>query len=103
MHRIPAALAGCSLVAGLLTATPPVSAAPGAVGARGAGSYVRIAAKRVLATRSGVGGYKGLVSPGHTATFKVASAAAWQAAVLDVTVPTPAPAGSLSVYPSGTT
>ncbi|HEV2887108.1 MAG TPA: hypothetical protein VGX49_09385 [Jatrophihabitans sp.] len=101
MPKILAILAGCSLIAGLCT-TPQASAAPAAAGDRWAGSYTRIAAKRVLDTRSGLGGYQGLVSPGHTVTFTVSSAG-WQAAVIDVTVPAPAPAGSLSVYPGGTT
>jgi hypothetical protein len=57
----------------------------------------------VLDTRSGLGGYRGLVSPGRTVTFKAGSPSFNQAAVLDVTVPAPAPAGSLSVYPSGAT
>jgi hypothetical protein len=104
MPRILAALAGCSLAAALCT-IPQASAAPGAVVDRFAGSYTQIAAKRVLDTRSGLGGYRGLVSPGHTVTFKVSAATAipLQAAVVDVTVPTPVPAGSLSVYPTGTT
>lgn len=113
MHRILAVLTGCSLVAGLLVAplnsvgaaAPVASAAPASLAAAftaGGGTYNRIAATRVLDTRSGLGGYKGVVSPGRTVTFKVVSPGRWQAAVLDVTVPTPAPAGSLSVYPGGT-
>ncbi|MEO6503425.1 MAG: hypothetical protein ABIQ09_16130 [Jatrophihabitantaceae bacterium] len=45
-----------------------------------------------------------MLSPGRTVTFKVFKSPATvpAAAVLDVTAPTPAPAGSLSVYPSGT-
>jgi len=104
MRRILIVLASGSLIAGLCTA-PQVSAASGARLDPFAGSHTQVAAKRVLDTRSGVGGYKGLVSPGHTVTFKVSTAAAisLQAAIVDVTVPTPAPAGSLSVYPAGTT
>jgi hypothetical protein len=104
MRKVLSLLAGCLLVAGLCT-TPQVSAAPGAAADHNAGSYTRIAATRVLDTRTGLGGYRGLVSPGRTVTFKALKSPATvpQAAVLDVTVPTPAPAGSLSVYPSGTT
>ena len=88
----------------MLTAASHSSAAPGAAALdSGAGRYYRTAAKRVLDTRSGLGGYRGLVAPGRTVTFKVLrSPDGWQAAVIDVTAPTPAPAGSLSVYPSGT-
>ncbi len=105
MHRVLAVLAGCSLVTGLLAAAPHGPAASGAAPDRSAGGYVRINAKRVLDTRSGVGGYRGLVNPGRTVTFKPfgGPTADYQAVVVDVTVPTPAPLGSLSVYPSGTT
>lgn len=102
MHRILAAVVGCSLVAGLLTAASP--AAPAAAGIdRGAGSYGRVDTRRVLDTRTGLGGLRGTVSPGHTVTFAIPGGSVMQSAVLDVTVPTPAPAGSLSVYPGGTT
>jgi hypothetical protein len=112
MHRILAIMAGCSLVAGLLVAPPNSSAAAPVASAAPVsplagwgtgGAYSPVAATRVLDTRSGLGGYRGLVSPGRTVTFKVGSTSFNQAAVLDVTVPTPAPAGSLSVYPSGAT
>jgi len=100
MRKVAVLVAG-TLLAGLLTATPQAAAAPDHT----AGRYQPIAATRVLDTRTGLGGYRGLVSPRRTVTFPVSASAAgtWQAAVLVVTVPTPAPAGSLSVYPSGTT
>ncbi|HEY0166721.1 MAG TPA: hypothetical protein VGB75_06730 [Jatrophihabitans sp.] len=124
MGKISRLAMGCSLIVGLLT-SPPVSAASQTsasqtaasqtsapiasaapvsplAGSGTAGAYHQVAATRVLDTRSGLGGYRGLVSPGRTVTFKAGSTNSWQAAVLDVTVPTPAPAGSLSVYPSGT-
>jgi len=61
--------------------------------------------QRVLDTRSGVGGRLGAVAPGGTVTFPVGqpnTSGQPGSAVLDVTVPGNAPAGSLSVYPSGT-
>ena len=104
MRIVPAAgavLAG-SLIVGLLTTpTAPVAAAPGTAVDHGAGQFSQFAAKRVLDTRTGVGGHLGLVASGHTVTFQVARTGV-QAAVLDVTVPAPAPSGSLSLYPAGT-
>jgi hypothetical protein len=104
MGKIFRLLMSCLLVAGLGAAAPVASAAPVSplAGSGNGGAYYPVAATRVLDTRSGLGGYKGLVSPGRTVAFKVGSTRS-QAAVLDVTVPTPAPAGSLSVYPSGAT
>lgn len=109
MRRILAVLAGCSLVVGLLT-SPPVSAAPGtpatsqtAASDPGAGSFFPVNGNpvRVLDTRSGLGGRLGAVASKHTVTAPVSSAGT-PAAVIKVTVPGNAPAGSLSVYPSGT-
>ncbi|HEV2888335.1 MAG TPA: hypothetical protein VGX49_15595 [Jatrophihabitans sp.] len=107
MRRILAVLAGCSLVAGLLV-SPPVGAAPGAPAASqisdpGAGSYFPAGGNpvRVLDTRTGLGGRSGAVAPRNTVTAHVAPAGT-PAAVVKVTVPGNAPAGSLSVYPSGT-
>lgn len=117
MSRILAVLAGCSLVAALLT-SPPVSAAPGtpAPGTAttahssasqfpdpGAGSFFPVGGNpvRVLDTRSGLGGRLGAVAPGHTVTAPVRPAGSQTPAVIKVTVPGNAPAGSLSVYPSG--
>ncbi|MDQ1745366.1 MAG: hypothetical protein QOE23_3705 [Pseudonocardiales bacterium] len=111
MRIIPAAavVAGCCLIAGLLTA-PPVSAAPAAPAAAqtfddpDAGSFFPVDGNpvRVLDTRTGLGGRLGAVAPRHTATAHISSAGT-PAAVIKVTVPGNAPAGSLSVYPSGTT
>ncbi|MBV9822581.1 MAG: hypothetical protein JO144_10110 [Actinobacteria bacterium] len=56
---------------------------------------------RVLDTRSGLGGHRGAVAPRQTITAPI-SRAGTPAAVIKVTVPGNAPAGSLSVYPSGT-
>jgi hypothetical protein len=98
MPKILVLLVGGALVAALCTA-PPLTTDAGAAPGQSGGEYWRIAAKRVLDTRSGLGGHKGLVSPGRTVTFKAADYA--QAAVLVVTAPSPAPAGSLSVYPGG--
>lgn len=106
MRKTAVLLAGCSLIASLVTATPAHAAPSGSALATDlAGSFQPLAPKRVLDTRSGVGGFKGLLAPGHTVTVNLFDARPVpandvSAAVIDVTVPTPAPAGSLSVYPS---
>ena len=112
MHRILAILTGCSLVAGLLT-SPPVAAAPGTSSASrtaasqfpdpGAGSFFPVDGNpvRVLDTRTGLGGRLGAVAPRHTVTAPVRPPGSQGPAVIKVTVPGNAPAGSLSVYPSG--
>ncbi|HEV2888333.1 MAG TPA: hypothetical protein VGX49_15585 [Jatrophihabitans sp.] len=106
MRKTAVLLTGASLIAGLVTATPVAHAASGpALAADIAGSYQPLPPKRVLDTRSGIGGFKGLLAPGHTVTVNLFDARPVlandvSAAVIDVTVPTPAPAGSLSVYPS---
>lgn len=123
MRNIVRLLIGCSLVAGLCAAAPVVQAAPvspapvspaavspaavsSALAPNMAGSYQPIAAKRVLDTRSGLGGFKGRVFPRQAVSFNVSSARPngnpVSAVVLDVTAPMYAPGGSLSVYPSGT-
>ncbi|HEY0166720.1 MAG TPA: hypothetical protein VGB75_06725 [Jatrophihabitans sp.] len=108
MRTVVRLLIGCSLVAGLCVTAPAVSAAPVSPAAAPnlAGSFEPVAAKRVLDTRSGLGGFKGLVAPGQTVTVNLSQARPnanpVSAAVIDVTVPTPAPAGSLSVFPGGT-
>lgn len=102
MRKTAVLLAGCSLIAGLVTATPAHAAPSGSALAAGiAGSYQPLAPKRVLDTRSGIG----RLLPGHTVTINLFDARPVlandvSAAVIDVTVPTPAPGGSLSVYPS---
>jgi len=115
MRKTAVLLTGCCLVAGLV-ATPPAALATSATSATSAGSalaadiagsYQPLAPTRVLDTRTGVGGYKGLLAPGRTVTVNLfdarpVTANDVSAAVIDVTVPTPAPAGSLSVYPSST-
>jgi hypothetical protein len=106
--RITAALlAATALVAGLL-ATPlsPATAAP-ITATQAAGSFEPVHAKRVFDTRSGLGGQLGQVAPGQSVTVNLADARPVpgdpvSAAVIDVTVPASAPAGSLSVFPSGT-
>ncbi|HST49475.1 hypothetical protein [Jatrophihabitans sp.] len=107
MHRVFAVLAGCSLAAGLLVA-PAGAAAPGAPAATqaastGAGSFLPVEGNpvRVLDTRTGLGGRSGAVAPRQTVTAHVGLAGT-PAALVKVTVPGNAPAGSLSVYPSGT-
>lgn len=109
MRKVLRILVSGSLIAGLCVAAPAVQAAPvnAAADLDIAGSFEPVPAKRVLDTRSGLGGFKGVVAPGRTVTLNLANArpvTAHQvsAAVIDVTVPAPAPAGSLSVYPSGT-
>lgn len=116
MSRVLAVLAGCSLVAGLLT-SPPVGAAPGTPSAPQISASQTVASQlsdpyagsfsvaggnpvRVLDTRSGLGGRLGAVAPKHTVTAPVRPAGT-PAAVIKVTVPGNAPPGSLSVYPSG--
>ncbi len=98
MSRILAVVLGFSLVVGLLTA-PPAQGVPNF----SAGSFHPVDGnpERVLDTRSGLGGRLGAVAPRHTVTAPVSSAGT-PAAVIKVTVPGNAPAGSLSVYPSGT-
>ena len=104
MRKTAVLLAGCSLVAGLLAAAPAAlatSAGP-TLATDLAGSFQPLAPKRVLDTRSGIG----RLLPGHTVTINLFDARPVpandvSAAVIDVTVPTPAPGGSLSVYPSG--
>jgi len=111
MPRILAVLAGCSLITGLLAA--PVAgaatraAAHSAVPAPSPGTFQAIPPRRVLDTRSGLGGHAGLVASGQSIKVNVASArpvaaGAASVAVIEVTVPGNAPAGSLSVFPSGT-
>jgi hypothetical protein len=104
-----AAVAGCCLIAGSLV-SPPVMAAPGTpaasqVAGSGAGSFLPVDGNpvRVLDTRSGLGGRVGAVAPRHTVTARVRSGSGDRSApaVVKVTVPGNAPAGSLSVYPSG--
>ena len=111
MRKILSLLTGCLLIAGLCVAPRTVAAplaAPvtqAALAYAGGGHYEPIDARRVLDTRSGLGGFKGLLAPGRTLTFQAAKTTPYpppKAAVFVVTVPTPAPAGSLSVYPSGT-
>lgn len=106
--RITAALlAAAALVTGLLTAPlSPATAAPITV-TQAAGSFEPVHAKRVFDTRSGLGGQLGQVAPGQSVTVNLADARPVpgdpvSAAVIDVTVPASAPAGSLSVFPSGT-
>ncbi|HST49474.1 hypothetical protein [Jatrophihabitans sp.] len=116
MPRILATLAGCSLVVGLL-AVPSAGAQPRTVSrpaganrlnlAHSPGSFQPIHPLRVLDTRSGLGGTRGTVRYGGTVTVNLAAvrpvpADPVSAAVIDVTVPGFAQAGSLSVYPSGT-
>ncbi|MEO7263187.1 MAG: hypothetical protein ABI047_18330, partial [Jatrophihabitantaceae bacterium] len=112
MGKILRLLIGCALIAALCTApgmaaVPLASAAPvtqAALMFAGGGHYEPIAPRRVLDTRSGLGGFKGLLAPGRTVTFRAAKPTPYplpKAAVFVVTAPTPAPAGSLSVYPSG--
>jgi hypothetical protein len=101
MSRILAVLLGCSLVAGLLTA-PPAQGVPNF----SAGSFRPVNSGnpvRVLDTRSGLGGRLGAVAPRHTVTAPVRTGTGDRSApaVIKVTVPGNAPAGSLSVYPSG--
>ena len=99
MSRILAVLLGCSLVAGLLTAQPAH-----AVPNFSAGSFFPVNGNpvRVLDTRTGLGGRLGAVAPRHTVTAPVTPGREDRsAAVIKVTVPGNAPAGSLSVYPSG--
>jgi hypothetical protein len=112
MRKTAVLLAGCSLIAGLVAAAPMTPAALAAptgstLSSDIAGSFEPLAPKRVLDTRSGIGGFKGLLAPGRTLTVNLSNARPVAAhpvssAVIDVTVPAPAPAGSLSVYPSGT-
>ena len=108
MRKFLRLLVGCSLIAGLCAGAPAVQAASvnAAADPDIAGSFEPVPAKRVLDTRSGLGGFKGVVAPGRTVTLNLSNArpvTAHQvsAAVIDVTVPAPAPTGSLSVYPSG--
>jgi hypothetical protein len=100
MSRILTVLLGFSLVAGLLTA-PPAHGVPNF----SAGSFHNVESgnpTRVLDTRSGIGGRLGAVAPKHIVTAIVTRHGGWaSAAVIKVTVPGNAPAGSLSVYPSG--
>jgi hypothetical protein len=102
MSRILAILTGCLMVAGLLAApVAPASGTPcGPPCAYGPGSFSPAGPVRVLDTRSGLGGRLGAVAPAHTVTAHIAPAGT-PAAVIEVTVPD-SPAGSLSVYPSGT-
>src|SRR3954464_4537445 len=116
MPRILVLLAGCSLVTGLL-AVPSAGAQRRTVSrpaganrlnlAHSPGSFQPIHPRRVLDTRSGLGGTRGTGRYGGTVTVNLAAvrpvpADPVSAAVIDVTVPGFAPAGSLSVYPSGT-
>jgi hypothetical protein len=107
MSRILAILTGCSLIAGLLAALPVTPASgtpcwptPGCAYGPGSFSGATPGTERVFDTRTGLGGRLGAVAPGHTVTAHVWGAGT-PAAVIEVTVPD-APAGSLSVYPSGT-
>lgn len=122
MARILRLLLGCTLVGGLCAAAPmttapaapvitapaataPVSTAPATVQGPGTFEPVHGNPVRVLDTRSGLGGRLGAVGAGSTVTFDVSHARPSDpvsAAVLEVTVPGNAPAGSLSVYPGGT-
>jgi len=128
MRTIVRLTLGCSLVAALCAPSTVVQAAPvgsaaaspaaagstkagsAAAGSAGlvnkAGSYLPVAAKRVLDTRSGLGGFTGKLGPRQEVSFNVSAARPTadpvSAVVLDVTVPAYSPGGSLSVYPSGT-
>lgn len=104
MRKILSLMTGGLLIAGLCVTPSPVASSAAVNQASGdAGGFSPVTATRVLDTRSGMGGYKGMVAPGRTVTFTVSKYPGYtQAAVIDVTVPKPAPAGSLSVYPSGT-
>ncbi|MFL6163099.1 MAG: hypothetical protein ACJ74U_12820 [Jatrophihabitantaceae bacterium] len=107
MSRILTILTGCALIAGLLVGLPVTPASgtpcwptPGCSYGPGSFSAVTPGTERVFDTRTGLGGRLGAVAPGHTVTAHVWGAGT-PAAVIEVTVPD-APAGSLSVYPSGT-
>jgi hypothetical protein len=88
------------------TANVPRAGAPTVSTTGGLFQRVDTNSERVLDTRTGLGGRLGAVAPGHTVTFiavKPSPNGQSAAAILDVTVPGPAPDGSLSVYPGGTT
>jgi hypothetical protein len=106
LRRIAALLAAPVLATGLIAAPLGSAAAAPVAAAPAAGSFEPVHAQRVLDTRSGLGGHPGQLAPGEILTLNLAGARpvpgnAVSAAVIDVTVPSPAPAGSLSVFPSG--
>lgn len=108
MSRALAVLTGCTLITGLLIVPAAVAgASQPSVVSHAPGSYQPVYPTRVLDTRSGLGGKHGTVLYGATVTVNLAAvrpfpADAVSAAVIDVTVPDRAQAGTVSIYPSGT-